>query len=288
MHRSYFLILLKDITIQVNHMTKKIYRRRNWCFTSFNKEPFKINDQIRYIVQGKEICPDTKNHHWQGYLELFNPKSMSAVKKLLKDKKIHLEERRGRQDEAIAYCKKDGNFLEEGDKAEQGRRTDLKLIQEKILKGATEETIADEHFNQWVQYRKAFREYKQLKEPKRNWETEVIYIWGDAGVGKSRIAFENNATPIIIKNSFILGYDGEDIVLFDDIDENTFPSRQEFLQLTDRYPMKINIKGGERNWKPRVIYLTSNFPPEETLGEDPAISRRINSIIHLTKKTAQK
>lgn len=35
--------------------------------------------------------------------------------------------------------------------------------------------------------------------------------------------------------------------------------RDEFLLITDRYPHKINVKGGWRNWKPRKIYITTNY-----------------------------
>ena len=63
--------------------TKKKFnpkRCRNWCFTSFEKIHVKKiyedqKDIIRYICVGDEICPKTGKKHYQGWLQLVNPKT---------------------------------------------------------------------------------------------------------------------------------------------------------------------------------------------------------------------
>jgi len=46
------------------------------------------------------------------------------------------------------------------------------------------------------------------------------------------------------------------------------------------------VKGGERNWKPRTIYFTSNHDPSGWYGADgepdAAVRRRFSKIVHKT------
>ena len=59
------------------------------------------------------------------------------------------------------------------------------------------------------------------------------------------------------------GYDAHRFVIFDDFRD----SQCEFsflLRLLDRYPLRVEIKGGTRQWKPHTIVITSPMPPEET------------------------
>ena len=75
-----------------------------------------------------------------------------------------------------------------------------------------------------------------------------------------------------------MGYDGEPVVVFEETDPADFP-RARLLELLDRYRCLINIKGGSRNWAPRAIYFTSNFPPTMAM-EDTALARRVTEIRH--------
>ena len=111
-------------------------RTRNVCFTGFNETGYEFNEkQMKYLVVGKEICPTTGKEHWQGYVELKNAKTFSAIKKLFKDNKLHLEERKGNALQASNYCKKDGKYIEFGELSSQGARSDLVALKDDILAG---------------------------------------------------------------------------------------------------------------------------------------------------------
>lgn len=86
-----------------------------------------MNDNVlcRYIVIGKEICPETKRNHLQGFVYFENPLTYKSVQKRLCNYSIHVEQMKGTHEEAIEYCKKDGDFLEEGERPVQGDRGDL-------------------------------------------------------------------------------------------------------------------------------------------------------------------
>lgn len=200
-----------------------------------------------------------------------------------------MEKRRGTAKEASDYCKKDGDYFEKGEITEQGKRSDLATIFGEIDNGRSVREISREYPTQWAYHRKAMNEYKEMWEEVRDWKTQVILLWGPTGTGKTRRAIENGATQIEVQGDFINGYNGEDIVVFDDISPWTF-RREQFLKLFDRYAYRINIKGGDRNWKPKKVYLTTNYKPEEILLCE-AMKRRVDEIIlveNYTEETTQK
>ncbi len=243
------------------------------------------DERICYMIAGKEVGKGGY-HHIQGYAEIPNKRkcALSTVKKIMGSTEIHLEVRRGKQEQAIEYCKKDGVWFEYGKKKSQGERFDLERCKEVIDSTGDPDGIASEEggFSKWCLYRRAFHAYKEIKEPERDWETEVILLWGEPGTGKTRWANDCGATMVEIRGNdqFVSGYSGEDIVCFDDIGPETFV-RSSFLKLFDRYKYRVNIKGGDRNWKPKTVYLTTNYHPSELLL-DKAMERRVNKVIMVT------
>lgn len=89
-------------------------------------------ETVRYVVAGLETCPETGRLHWQGYVEFTQAVDLSRVKQELDCAWVHLEPRRGTQQQAMDYCKKgdsgvlddDGDkiLFEEGTPAADGKR----------------------------------------------------------------------------------------------------------------------------------------------------------------------
>nr|QJI53723.1 MAG: replication-associated protein [Cressdnaviricota sp.] len=276
---------------------KRMSRARGFCFTDFVLDrAFYDTFEWTYLLCGDERCPTTGRRHWQGYVHLPNGKTDTAMRKLMGGR--HVEACRGTMEENINYCTKEGTneiAIEEGVRPAQGHRSDLESIREMIEKNVGEVEIADMYFGKWCQYRRAFSDYRALKEPKRDWVTEIRYLWGESGSGKSRAAIEAGAVMVNWTGQFVLGYNGEDVVCFDDVDQHTFGSelgRQMLLQMTDRYAMSVNVKGAERNWKPRVIYFTSNTKPEDCYPFNVAAMKRryteVRQVGAAYEETAQK
>jgi len=255
----------------------------NWCWTAFDpnlSEVWLSTIAPSYWCYGVEVCPETSREHWQGYLEVKSATTFNSLKKR-SPPGVHWENRKGSQEEAIAYCRKDGRFHEFGTKkALSGQRHDLASVRAAVLLGTSYETIFDDHFGVCLQYGRGIREYSQLKQPHRSWPSEVICIWGPTGTGKSKLANEEGAAFVEYdKSGFIHGYNNESIVCFDDFDPTTM-TREVFLRLTDRYHIKVNVKGGSMTWNPRTIYFTSNSNPRDWYNGDEAVRRRMTKIIH--------
>lgn len=95
------------------------HKNRNWCITINNPEErdwlqaknLHASGTLEYYVFGTEVG-ENGTRHIQGYLEFKNARTMSGLKKLWP--KAHLEVRAGSSEEASTYCKKDGDFVEEG------------------------------------------------------------------------------------------------------------------------------------------------------------------------------
>jgi len=264
---------------------------RSYCFTAYSK-PVWNNDNIRYMVYQKEMCPETKREHFQGYIELFKPQKLSWLKKLCNE--VHWEPRRGTREQARAYCMKEESRLEppvESGKwiKGQGERSDLSVVADSILSGISVKEVAYEHPVEFMKFSKGIRALREMYEndhPKLRYPLKVIVLIGKAGAGKSQFVWkETNG----MMNTYKLdhdndgqpwwdGYEGQDILWIDEFYGGIKYST--FLKITDVYPLRLPIKGGHTyaNWT--KIYITSNKPPCEwySYGMTDALERRLNEV----------
>jgi len=97
---------------------------KRWCFTYFMKEKIQESVVIETFnnskdlkadkwIMGREICPETKKEHLQGYVEFSFKKRLTALKKGL-DNTIHWEKAKGDKQTNIKYCTKEGNYISNG------------------------------------------------------------------------------------------------------------------------------------------------------------------------------
>lgn len=133
-------------------------RYRNWLFTDFCEDCcIELDDSVKYCIYQREIAPTTGKLHYQGYIEFKEGKSFKNVSEYFCCK-IHLEQRRGNQQQAIDYCSKletrDKKFslVEYGQKKNQDHRSDLDNIHESIMNGLTPAQILITHGGQAIKY----------------------------------------------------------------------------------------------------------------------------------------
>jgi len=265
----------------------------NYCFTAWENDgciawdsPIVLPHDIVYLMAGHEVCPTTGRKHLQGHVEFTQSKTRSAAQKAMKCKTLNMRIRNGTWEENFIYCSKEGNYFEVGTRKQQGQRKDLDAIKEEIDEGASSESIAENHFSKWVVYNRSFEKYRYMKMKRDTSITpEVIFIHGPPGCGKTFEAIEAGATNVCYNGKFMLNYSGEKVVLFDDVDRDTFPVRSYMLQLLDRYEMMVEVKCSQVPWMAEKIYLTSNYSLED-LGwdRDEAITRRITEVRKLIKR----
>ena len=270
------------------------------CFTEFKKltEWQDVKSQLRYYAYAEETCPDTGKKHYQGFAYTWKKIRFSAWKKMFPT--AHIEQMRGNFRENAAYCSKESNLTEFGEKPnDNGVQGSAIEYKRRLDEGQTTMVIAEDLdlFGQYLRSYKALEKYEQHmrgKKAKIDRTEPLVYIrWGAAGTGKTRWLDEQfgpgNFT--IMPDNTGQWFDGcqhSDVVLFDDVEIDQIPPISKFLRLTDRYAIEVPVKGGFIWWKPRVIVFTSNLPWEQwwrTLNVEHkvAVQRRLFCVTRVYK-----
>jgi len=264
--------------------------KRYFCFTINN--PTAADDKqlanlcsssnVRYLCYGRETG-ESNTPHYQGYVEFLKPQRFSWIKKRLN--RAHLEPKKGSRTQARDYCLKEDTapfIYGKWEADRQGERNDLISVRNALLNvNIPMDEIEHENFTHFCRYNRYFTDFRQRQTPKRDWETKVLVFYGATDTGKTRAAFQMpNAGQIDYINTFFQGYSNQPILIFDDVHNpvSVF-GRRLFLRLTDRYPMKVNVKHGTKNWNPRIIIFTTNDNPSDW-DLDPACSRRIDHMVN--------
>lgn len=264
-------------------------KNRNYCFTAF-KKPEPTFEKIQYMIYGEEKCPDTGRLHYQGYVEFDNALRMGAVKTIFNDDTLHLEKRRGTQEQAIEYCKKDGVYVEHGFPTRQGRRTDLKKI---IDDHKTIEEVMDKEPQVYCQYRKGLLDIyaRKVEQRLQNIRDVKVYVyWGVTGSGKTYKAIMENQdyyqAMTVNKGDrlFFDGYKGQSTLI---IDEFYGQINYAFmLRICDKYKLQVEVKGGTTWAQWTKVIITSNSPPQSWYPDqqniDPLL-RRITETVYFNK-----
>lgn len=140
------------------------------------------------------------------------------------------------------------------------------------------------HIKNLIEKNQKFYKAKILQylEPQRDWAPEVYWFYGPTGSGKTRKAFELCEDPWISDQGLRWwdGYDGHEDVIIDDFRKD-FCKFHELLRILDRYPYRVEVRGGSRQLLARRIFITSLYSPEETyhMREDiGALTRRITEV----------
>lgn len=240
---------------------------------------------IKYMIYGVEIG-EKKTPHFQGYVELSKRVAFDLVKRSFGNS--HIEPRRGSQQQAIEYCRKEGNYHEWGEPKAQGDRTDLQRIKLLLEHTSSIKQLleSDEDINSHG-LRLAERLIKYTDKP-RDYAPEVIWFFGKTGVGKTRLAVQLLPDAYFKSNGagkWWANYDGEEDVIIDDVRAANYPFH-EMLGLLDRYAYTVEDKGTIRQFKGRRIVITAPDDPSEiykhTDGEDiKQLLRRITLVQEL-------
>lgn len=264
---------------------------RRWVFTlnNYTEEEEALlefmADEAEYLVVGYEVGEEG-TPHLQGAVVWKKPRRLAAVRKELE--RAHWEVMRGTTAQAAEYCKKEGEFREWGAMPGPSNKEDRKQVWRDLIAIAETQGV-DEAMGLLKEAQPAVyvmngqRVAGNLIQGKPfEGVREVVWLWGETGSGKSRTAHEAGCVPCEYGNRFFSFPPGATKVVIEEIDKIDLPLH-EFLKITDRYGLKVNVKGGYQAWTPEVIYFTSTVPPEMVFpgANLPQVIRRITQIREL-------
>lgn len=254
-------------------------KTRGFCYTAFSEEPPKL-DGYQYHLYGREVCPETGRKHLQGYVFFKSARALSSVIKLLKPH--HVEPCKGSPQDNIAYCKKGGDWIEDGVAPIKGRRTDLEELYAQAKAKRKFKDVIEDNPN-FIRYEPYFKRMKDLNSDYDSYVKKEVYIyWGATGTGKTRKAYADYPGLYRVSSyKWFDGYDGEETVLFDEFRPDNMHFHQ-LLELTDGYGIRKEVKGGFTYFNPKVILFTSNDDPRRwyTDTDMAPFFRRVTKIHH--------
>ena len=136
--------------------------------------------------------------------------------------------------------------------------------------------------------------------PKRTTELEVVLYYGETGTGKTRtwhdkyVGSEEFYRVPVGRDVWFDGYDMHKYVLLDDFSgAASHMSLATLLQILDRYPLQVPVKGSFVWWMPDKICITTNIRPihwykwEGRESQYQALKRRIHKVLDFDKKDAE-
>lgn len=254
---------------------------RNWVLTINNPsddeektfEYIKGLPHIKYFIFQREKGEETGTEHYQLYIEFQVGKTFDTMKKYFPT--AHIEQRKGTKTQARDYCSKaetriSDKVYEFGTFAEERERSDLNDIIEMVKDGSSDEEILSAYPSQFFRYSKHINDVRQtvlqskFKNIFRN--LDVTYIWGRAGVGKTRyvmdkFGFENVYRLTSYDRGCFDSYKGEDVILFDEF-RSSFKIT-DMLNYLDGYPLMLPSRYSNKVACYTKVYIISNIPFEE-------------------------
>lgn len=251
----------------------------------------------KYWVIGKEIAPNTGTPHWQGFLWTHNAVVFNTVKAMLEGTGAHLTCCDNKAFEQMTYCKKDGNFEEWGTpptsnkrKGELGGETQ-KAKYARIIELAEKReisTLKEEFPKEYLVMNGTIRKIlceglntnKELQGHLKN-----IWYWGESGNGKSSRA-RREYPGLYVKSisydcKWWCGYQGEEVVLVEDLDKYDKKMAKDLKVWGDRYAFPCEAKGFSMKIRPERIIVTSQYRIDEIWDDEEtrvALHRRYTEV----------
>jgi len=253
---------------------------------------------VKWLIFGKEKGEEG-TPHLQGACVIGKQVAFTTLKKWKGLERAHIEPMHGTPMESLVYCtKEDKDAYQFGEMPAEGKRNDLHTTISLLKEGKSIRDIVNSDdissISTIVRYPKGLNAVANLLRLRGRKPPNVFWIHGSTGVGKTRCAFEfghlfGGEDGIWMSSGSLKwfdGYDGQQVAIFDDL-RTKHVEFSMLLRLLDRYPLRVEIKGGYVQWVPEVIIVTAPMNPEMMWNlrrnEDiQQLIRRITLVIELT------
>lgn len=187
----------------------------------------------------------------------------------------------------VEYHKKEPVFLKTENVETTVKEDHHKAMIKDLIEGKTDIELAQEYGGMYLRSANALKHLRCETFKDRKEAPKVIWAYGPSGYGKTRWAHDNYKDDLYVKmpsNHWWDGYKQQKCVLLDDYDGSLYKYKA-LLQLLDRYPHRVEIKGGSMPFNSEVIYITSSQSPLDIYTmSDWQLVRRITEIRHFIEE----
>lgn len=259
----------------------------NWTELDWPWDEAKSAELFRYAIVGKETCPTTGTPHMQCYVVFHKKKRFNPVKALFP--RADLRVARGTPTQCRDYCAKDGDFVEMGElppssSAPGGaaNKARYEAAWESAKLGDLDAVPADLRLKHYRTLKQIAVDYAALPEDAEG--TTGLWIWGPTGVGKSRYAREQHPDFYAKRpNKWWDSYQGQETVLLEDLDPSHAFLGHDLKIWMDRYAFPGETKGGHVMLRPKLVVVTSQYPPEAVFPDTETVAalRRRMKVLHM-------
>ncbi len=255
-----------------------------WVFTWNNPTDLTLMGQmpgIHYLVCQYEVGT-SGTPHVQGYVHFRPAKRFSAVRRLLDGLARWMPAVRNAVFNT-AYCSKccdDYKVLDHVCRDQRlagpwvigvqpmgnghSPRVNYLNLKDDLDDGMDLKGASHAHFELYLRHGKAIQQYRLQQMEPRDFKTTVIFLYGPANSGKTY--FVQSMDEHYFRKPFshwFDGYDGQETVLYDDFLSTNYGSISGHLAAFDSYTYQPKVHFGFCQWRPRVIFLTSNLSPDQ-------------------------
>jgi len=253
-------------------LSRFVFTLNNWTLLEYDQICSTPN--VKWLIVGKEVS-DSGTPHLQGACVIGRQVAFSKIKMWSGFSRCHIESMRGKPENSLVYCsKQDLTPFQSGSLPTPGKRNDLHDLIGEITKGRTlRQIVLSEdvrHISTIVRNQRGLQFVASTLQSIRTDAPLVFWISGHTGIGKTRAAIsfaESVAGPdgYWISNGSLRwfdGYEGQPIAILDDL--RTKHAEFSFLlRLLDRYPLRVEFKGGMHSFIPNIIIVTAPYTPRE-------------------------
>ena len=180
----------------------------------------------------------------------------------------------------------------------QGNRIDVQSFRDAIMKGMKRLHLWESFPREMAKFPRMYNDVKTCLRPMREVDLVVRVLYGRTGLGKTRLIYDcweedDEFWRWSVPNTacWFDGYDQHKLVLLDDFaGKRSKMSLVMLLQVLDRYPIMLPVKGSFVWWCPEQIAITTNIHPKDWYNYDKrkeqyhALRRRVHQVLEFKIK----